>query len=79
MCSAFRKINARDSSLFVTFVNVTITGNLLVSNCRNSSSLMSTSGCSSEDTPEATWTFGRPVLLKAAWKINNRVGNAIRK
>lgn len=54
-----------------TFVSVTITGILDVSNCRYSSSLMSTSGGSSPDTSPATWTLGIPVLLKAAL-TNNR-------
>ncbi|KAH7574599.1 hypothetical protein JRO89_XS03G0318400 [Xanthoceras sorbifolium] len=42
-----------------------------VSNCRNSSSLMSTSGCSSFDASAAICTLGMPVLLKAAFRIAN--------
>ncbi|KVI10611.1 hypothetical protein Ccrd_010973 [Cynara cardunculus var. scolymus] len=38
-----------------------MTGTAVVSNCRNSSSLTSTSGCSSEGAAEATLTFGIPV------------------
>lgn len=55
----------------ITLVRVTMTGTADVSNCRNSSSLMSTSGCSSLDALAATETTGIPVLIKAALK-NNR-------
>ena len=52
--------------MHVTLASVTMTGTPDVSNCRNSSLLTSTSGCSSFDVPAATWTLGIPVLLKAA-------------
>ena len=51
----------------VTFVNVTMTGTPDVSNCKYSSSLMSTSGGSSEEALAATLTLGIPVLLRAAY------------
>lgn len=47
-----------------------MTGTPEVSNCKNSSSLTSTSGSSAED-PRATLTFGMPVLLNAAYKKMN--------
>jgi hypothetical protein len=54
------------SQKYVTLVSVMITGTPDVSNCRNSSSLMSTSGCSSVAALAVTLTLGIPVLLKAA-------------
>ena len=61
-------VQSDDLGDYVTLVSVTITGIPDVSNCRNSSSLMSTSGCSSLEALAATWTLGMPVLLSAALK-----------
>lgn len=56
----------------LTLVKVTMTGTAEVSNCKNSSSLMLTSGCSSDEAPTPTSTLGMPVLVNAAFITNNR-------
>lgn len=64
-------LNTKEETMYpenqITFVKVMITGTLEVSNCRNSSSLTSTSGSSSDEVLAEIVTFGIPVSLKATW------------